>query len=283
MNPWFRYYTGAVHDPKVQRLPNREFKAWVNLLCLAAENGGVLPEISDCAYILRFGEVEMTSILEQLSKVGLFDETEAGLKPHNWDGRQYKSDVSTERVKRFRERSLKRPETVSETPPESEQIQNRTEQTQSACAREKDDPWLRLRIEIVAASEKFNSPAALASAHLVDQWRAQNLPLDLCRSVALPGIERKPDKGLPYWGEVIRREAMKVLPAPAKIETQAEREAEWEKVIRRLDRERDRPYRTPKIIPLDFVKRVQDKIDAEKSNGQIPDIPDFLQRTRGAA
>jgi hypothetical protein len=39
---------------------------------------------------------------------------------HAWDKRQYKSDTSTERVKRFRERSSNATETVNETPPDTE-------------------------------------------------------------------------------------------------------------------------------------------------------------------
>jgi len=49
------------------------------------------------------------------------------MEPHNWNGRQYKSDVSTDRVKRYRERkrnvSGNDDETANETPPE----QNRTD------------------------------------------------------------------------------------------------------------------------------------------------------------
>ena len=31
---WFRFYHGALHDPKVQSLRPELFKFWVNLLCL---------------------------------------------------------------------------------------------------------------------------------------------------------------------------------------------------------------------------------------------------------
>jgi hypothetical protein len=46
-----------------------------------------------------------------------------GLSPHRWNERQYKSDVSTERVKRFRQR----PRNGSETPPEQITEQSTTE------------------------------------------------------------------------------------------------------------------------------------------------------------
>ena len=43
MARWFRMYAEVVDDPKVQRLSPALFRAWVNVLCLAASNGGVVP------------------------------------------------------------------------------------------------------------------------------------------------------------------------------------------------------------------------------------------------
>lgn len=123
MARWFRMYDDVVDDPKVQRLSERLFKAWVNCMCLASKNGGTLPELKDVAYRLRLSEDKAAKVLDELKAEGLFDENENNeVAPHNWDERQFKSDVSTDRVKRFR----KRHETVSETPPE--QSIDRTEQ-----------------------------------------------------------------------------------------------------------------------------------------------------------
>jgi len=107
----------------VQKLPGEQFKGWVNLLSLAARNEGDLPPVEDIAFALRMSEKEAQELIDYLIEKGLIDETECGLEPHNWNGRQYKSDVSTERVKRFR----KRHETVSETPNETPPEQNRTD------------------------------------------------------------------------------------------------------------------------------------------------------------
>lgn len=123
MSRWFRFYDEVVNDPKVQRLPGEVFKAWVNLLCIASSNGGSLPPIPDVAFSLRKSEQETSELLGSLQSLGLLDETDGGIIPHNWKNRQFKSDVSTERVKRFRNGQRG----VSETPPdtETEQIQNR--------------------------------------------------------------------------------------------------------------------------------------------------------------
>jgi len=40
----------------------------------------------------------------ELHLAGLLDKVERGFAPHNWDGRRYKSDVSTPRVKRCRDK-----------------------------------------------------------------------------------------------------------------------------------------------------------------------------------
>jgi hypothetical protein len=120
MSLWFRMYETVLDDPKVQRLPGDTFKGWVNLLCLAKRHDGVLPEIGDIAFALRLSETEVRLLLETLMRAGLIDDGDAGLTPHNWGGRQYLSDVSTDRVKRFRERERNVSETVVETPPETE-------------------------------------------------------------------------------------------------------------------------------------------------------------------
>lgn len=117
---WLRLYTELLNDPKAQRLTGDEFKGWINILCLAKENDGAIPPLSDVAFALRMSEKQTEKLLLKLTKSGLIDETESGLEPHNWSVRQYKSDVSTERVKRFRKRSTKQEAAVSEAPPETE-------------------------------------------------------------------------------------------------------------------------------------------------------------------
>jgi hypothetical protein len=47
VNYWLRLYTSILNDPKVQRLKAEHFKGWINLLCLAKEQDGILPELPD--------------------------------------------------------------------------------------------------------------------------------------------------------------------------------------------------------------------------------------------
>jgi hypothetical protein len=120
MSRWFRMYDSVLDDPKVQRLPERFFKVWVNVLCVASRNEGVLPPIVDLAFMLRMSADETEAAIQALKQAGLLDSDQDIISPHKWAERQYKSDTSTDRVKRFRERSTKQPETVSVTPPDTD-------------------------------------------------------------------------------------------------------------------------------------------------------------------
>lgn len=131
--PWFRLYSDVVDDPKVQRLADKLFRTWINLLCIARKNGGRLRAYADMAFTLRLSESETRARVETLHQAELFDGDTSKpetLEPHNWNGRQFASDNSTERVRKHR-RNVSRnvstnvPETPRETPPDTEQ--NRTE------------------------------------------------------------------------------------------------------------------------------------------------------------
>lgn len=129
MSLWFRFYDDAINDAKVLRLSDAMFRAWVTLLCLACKNDGILPKTSDIALVLRMRVAKVAEWLTALTAAGLLDNENGTFRPHNWNARQYKSDVSTERVKQFRERQRNVSETANETPPETEQKQSRAEQT----------------------------------------------------------------------------------------------------------------------------------------------------------
>ena len=106
MTRWFRVYDDLVDDPKVQRLDPPLFKALINLWCLTSANGGVLPPNDAIAFKLRMKPQKAQRVLDRLKAEGLFEVEEAGTCPHNWAGRQYKSDVedptAAERMRRHR-------------------------------------------------------------------------------------------------------------------------------------------------------------------------------------
>lgn len=143
MSRWFRLDDDVVNDPKVQSLPAELFRAWINMLCLASKHNGALPPAADIAFTIRSSTAKTERLLVDLTARGLIDNADGILTPHNWNGRQHKSDVSTTRVKRFRERTngvsetppkrkMKRDETVSETAPDTEQNRAETEKKKDA-------------------------------------------------------------------------------------------------------------------------------------------------------
>lgn len=101
---WFRFYDEVVDDPKAQQLPPVLFKHWINLLCIANKERerGTLPCVRDIAFRLRLTEAKTRAILEELTALGLLDKVGVTLHPHNWDGRQRRSDNVTERVAKHR-------------------------------------------------------------------------------------------------------------------------------------------------------------------------------------
>src|ERR1035437_5776868 len=104
MSRWFRFYDDAINDPKILKLPEAMRWRWAALLCVASKNDGAFPALTDVSLMLRLSPQAVAATVAQLVSVGLLDKVEGGFAPHNWNGRQYKSDGSTESVKRFREK-----------------------------------------------------------------------------------------------------------------------------------------------------------------------------------
>jgi len=105
--PWFRMYSEMVDDPKVGKLPDAEFRLWVELLCLACscgENGDTGMTVDDLNWKLR-RNVSETLLKLEYNKLIITHETNErktiGIK--NWEKRQFPSDKSTGRVRKYRE------------------------------------------------------------------------------------------------------------------------------------------------------------------------------------
>jgi hypothetical protein len=167
---WFRLDDDVVNDPKVQSLSGELFKAWINILCLASKGGGVLPTVDGIAFGLRVKPAKAEHIVSSLRKADLLDEEDGVSRPHNWNGRQHRSDVSTSRVQRFRKRQPKRHETVSETSPE----QNRAEQKQNRAERDAANA-----VSPSAKSYAFEAGVIRLLDKDFNQWKAAYQHLDL--------------------------------------------------------------------------------------------------------
>lgn len=101
---WLRLYH-SIHDcPKVQNLPPREFKFWINCLVAASKNDprGTLPPIEKLAFTLRLRAPFVLRSLTRLERSGLVARTGDVWKMHDWDTHQFSSDDVNQRVTKHR-------------------------------------------------------------------------------------------------------------------------------------------------------------------------------------
>ena len=123
--PWFRMYAEFAGDPVIQSLAFEDQRHYVVILCLKC-NGtldrNISADLIDRIVLRGLGldPVAGAEAKRRLMEVCLI---EKNWQPKGWDKRQFRSDLSTERVRQFRKRS----ETVSETDQIQIQIQNRTD------------------------------------------------------------------------------------------------------------------------------------------------------------
>ena len=136
---WLRLYTDILASEKIQSLVPELFRALINCWCIAKRHGGTLPTLKSIAWHLRCTEAEAQRQLDALVAAGLLDRVDGKLVPHDWHEHQYTSDVSTDRVRRWRSAKRNADETFHET------HQNRAEQSIRLTARPDIEPTTRAR------------------------------------------------------------------------------------------------------------------------------------------
>jgi hypothetical protein len=136
--PWFRMYAEVAGDPVIQSLAFEDQRHYFILLCLKC-NGTldrkIAPDHRERIITRGLGldHVVAAEVKRRLAEVGLIDQK---WQPKGWDKRQYQSDVSTDRVRKYR--NNKDTGNVTETDretvgnsfgnaPDTEQIQNTTD------------------------------------------------------------------------------------------------------------------------------------------------------------
>jgi hypothetical protein len=110
-NQWFRFYSEFADDPKVQMMPENMQRRLVMLFCARCKFEKLRE--NEIPFLLRLSSQETAITKSLFLEKGFIDD---GWNVLNWKKRQYISDSSTERVKRFRD-SAKRFSNVSETFP----------------------------------------------------------------------------------------------------------------------------------------------------------------------
>lgn len=114
---WLPLWNKTLWCSKVQSLPGDVFKAWVNLIMFAnlINADGDLPSMEDIHFALHLDHETLKRFIEIMVSAGLVDrdtdeqdKTSVRLSIHDWGQWQIKPAKSTDRVRRFRERSKKK-------------------------------------------------------------------------------------------------------------------------------------------------------------------------------
>lgn len=115
---WFRLYGETVDDAKLKLLAFEDRWHYVAVLCCKAQGivDNTKPEILDRIMAAKLGLAvrELDEVRRRLKEVDLITQD---WQPSGWERRQYSSDDSTARVRKFREKRSeeKKKETDSET------------------------------------------------------------------------------------------------------------------------------------------------------------------------
>ncbi len=120
MSGWFRFYSEALHDRKLQAIARTTGLSmptilgyWTALLSMANESPvrGILLfsedmpiTVADIAFELRVPEEEAETVINAMTTMGLLRREGDWIAIANWDKRQFENDSSTERVRRYRQK-----------------------------------------------------------------------------------------------------------------------------------------------------------------------------------
>lgn len=198
MSRWWRAYDEAVDDPKLILLSDKMHRAWFNVLCVASANGGILPDVSIIAVKLRTTPTKVMGILTTLRAVELLDEVDGRLRPHNWDSRQYKSDVTdptaANRMRNYRNR--RRNATVTVTPP-----RDRVQKTDTEADSERGDTALRA-----------DPPARARGTRLSADWcpSVRNVDYAISKGFDIARVGVIAEKFRNHWTSKAGKDACKV-------------------------------------------------------------------------
>jgi len=228
---WFRFYAEARTDPKVMALPPVLFRAWVDILCMACESkmdDGCLPPVGVIAVAQHWSIVRTETALEELVKRGLLDRDKRGLRPHNWKARQYKSDSSTERVRKHRRNGVI---PVTETFPQRPQRQIQRTETD---AETEGPPAAASDPVLVLLSKNFANELGTLSVGVEDELRdwSERIPAngrgEKCVEYAFREAAAQSHRSWSYVAAILTRLESEGWPAePETVAPPGKAEADW--------------------------------------------------------
>lgn len=103
MKTWIKLYTEVLHDPKMGRLTDRQYRTCINLFLLAGQidQDGALPQLDDIAYHLRTDTASLSADAMALAAVGILTQEGDDWTVTRFAERQARNQSETpEQVKR---------------------------------------------------------------------------------------------------------------------------------------------------------------------------------------
>jgi len=130
---WLRLYMRLMDNEDVHALTDSEFRTWIFCLLATKANGGFLPPNKTIAFKLRRKQQVVADHIAAILDAGLLVCVANELQPTGWNKFQFQSDVSTDRVKRFRNGKRNGDETFPKRPQSTEyRVQSKTTPPQRA-------------------------------------------------------------------------------------------------------------------------------------------------------
>jgi hypothetical protein len=121
-NPWFRLYSEFSSDPKIQSMSEPMQRRLVMLFCLRCGNVLETLQENEIVFALGISEEEWKETKELFVSKCFIRFIKGKCNITNWNKRQFISDSSTDRVRKYRankETLPQRSESVTVTPPDS--------------------------------------------------------------------------------------------------------------------------------------------------------------------
>jgi len=153
--PWFRFYNETANDVKFKRIardiqadPLTVIGAWTLILCIASKSpvrGKLLLTkdepytIEDLSDVLHWREQDTEVLIDAFIRLGMIACIDDAFEISHWGDRQYESDSSRDRVKKYRDRtSQERYSNVTVTLQESESDTESESESESDSDTERD-------------------------------------------------------------------------------------------------------------------------------------------------
>ncbi len=195
---WFRLYRETITDPKFSRMPGGQRHLWTVLLCLADDDGrvamadGVPYESAELAVIAGIEPGDAVDALCWYTRLKMIRVNKSGIVINNWNKRQFKSDNSTERVRKHRE---KRDGNVSVAPPDTD---TDTEQTQKKHTPSKFTPPAVDDVRTYATERHYTfDPEAFVAHYTANGWRVGRNPMKSWQAACVTWQKREPPSKQP--------------------------------------------------------------------------------------